>query len=158
MSKVTLELTEGEMRDLAEMSAVVLALLGQVMQDMPAARSNAWQRLCVELLKAARGIPSIASDMEMNPECGYWYFRRPYVEEAYFSDLLDEYRDSVFWEELVLRVAQQSLEETMGREAVEVMSEDERRRRSSSMEKALWNEVTRHGIDRMLFMLPDNDA
>lgn len=158
MSKVTLELTEGEMRDLAEMSAVVLALLGQVMQDMPAARSNAWQRLCVELLKAARGIPSIASDMEMNPECGYWYFRRPYVEEAYFSDLLDEYRDSVFWEELVLRVAQQSLEETMGREAVEVMSDDERRRRSSSMEKALWNEVTRHGIDRMLFMLPDNDA
>ncbi len=158
MSKVTLELTEGEMRDLAEMSAVVLALLGQVMQDMPAARSNAWQRLCVELLKAARGIPSIASDMEMNPECGYWYFRRPYVEEAYFSDLLDEYRDSVFWEELVLRVAQQSLEETMGREAVEAMSEDERRRRSSSMEKALWNEVTRHGIDRMLFMLPDNDA
>lgn len=158
MSKVTLELTEGEMRDLAEMSAVVLALLGQVMQDMPAARSNAWQRLCVELLKAARGIPSIASDMEMNPECGYWYFRRTYVEEAYFSDLLDEYRDSVFWEELVLRVAQQSLEETLGREAVEAMSEDERRRRSSSMEKALWNEVTRHGIDRMLFMLPDNDA
>lgn len=158
MSKVTLELTEGEMRDLAEMSAVVLAMLGQVMQDMPAARSNAWQRLCVELLKAARGVPSIASDMEMNPECGYWYFRRPYVEEAYFSDLLDEFRDSVFWEELVLRTAQQSLEETLGREAVEAMSEDERRRRTSSMEKALWNEVTRHGIDRMLFMLSDSDT
>lgn len=158
MSKVNIELTEEEMRNLAEMSAAVLALLGQVMQDMPSVKTNAWQRLCVDLLKAARGVPSIAPDMEMNPDCGYWYFRRNYVDEAYFSDLLDEYRDSVFWEELVLRAAQQSLEETMGRSAVEAMSEEERRQRSSSMEKALWNEVTRHGIERMIFLLPSNEA
>ncbi len=158
MGKLTLDLSEGEMRDLAEMGALVLSMLGQVQADMKDSRVEAWQHLCVALLRAARGVPSIGKDMELNPDCGYWFFKRPYIDDAFYSDVLDEYRDSAFWAELVTRVAEQSLIENLGQERADSLSDEERAQRLSSLEKALWNEVTRHGIDRMMFMLPGNES
>lgn len=158
MPKITLELTEAEMRRLAEVSAMSLTLLGQAMPDTRDARADAWHRLLVSLLKAARTVPAIARDMELNPDCGYWFFKRAYVDGAFYSDVLDEYRDSVFWEELVGRMATQCLVENYGHEAVERMSPEERAEKISAQEKALWHEVTRHGLDRLLFMLPGEES
>ncbi len=158
MGRLTLDLAEDEMRDLAEMGALVLSMLGQVQADLKDPRVESWQQLCIGLLRAARGVPSIARDMELNPDCGYWFFKRPYVDEAFYSDVLDEYRDSSFWSELVSRVAEQALIENLGQDRADAMGDDERLQRLSSMEKALWDEVTRHGIDRMMFMLPGNES
>ncbi len=158
MGTVSIELSDEEVQRLAEMSAMVLTMLGAVAEDLPRAKVEAWQNLCVELLKAARCVPSVARQMEMPPDCGYWFFRRSYVDEAFYSDVLDEYRDSVFWEELVARISQQTLEEIEGREAVELMSEQERQARCSSFEKALWQEVSRYGISRLLFLMPPHES
>ncbi len=158
MGKLTLDLTEQEMRDMAEMGALVLSMLGQVQGELNDSRVEAWQRLCIALLKAARGVPAIGKDMELNPDCGYWFFKRPYIDAAFYSDVLEEYRDSTFWTELVGRVAEQSLLENLGQERVETLSDEERVQRTSSLEKALWNEVTRHGLDRMMFLLPGQES
>lgn len=158
MSKIDVEFSESEMHHLAEMCAMVLSMLGQTMPDLKDSRAEAWQRLCVALLKAARGVPSIGRHMELNPDCGYWFFKRPYIDRAFFSDVLDEYRDSAFWSELVSRCAEQSLVENFGDEAVTLMSDEERNARVSSLEKALWNEVSRHGMERLLFMLPPEES
>ena len=154
MSKLDVELSETEMHHLAEMCAMVLSMLGQAMPDSRDPRAEAWLRLCVALLKAARGVPSIGRHMELNPDCGYWYFKRSYIDRAFFSDVLEDYRDSTFWSELVSRCAEQSLVENFGDEAVGMLSEEERAARISTLEKALWNEVTQHGMERLLFMLP----
>ncbi len=146
------------MRDMAEMCALVLSLLGQVQGELNEPRAAAWQRLCTALLKAARGVPAIGRDMELNPDCGYWFFKRPYIDSAFYSDVLEEYRDSSFWTELVARVAEQSLIENVGQARADVMSDEERAQRTSSLEKALWNEVTRHGLDRMMFLLPPAES
>lgn len=74
MPRVTLELTEQEMRHLAEVCAMSLTMLGQAMSESRDARTDAWHRLLVDLLKAAHTVPSIARDMELNPDCGYWFF------------------------------------------------------------------------------------
>ncbi len=158
MAKQGLELTETQMRHMAEMSAMVLSMLAQVQPELKDARCEAWQKLCVHLLSAARRVPSIARDMELNPDCGYWFFKRPYIDSAFYSDVLDEYRDSTFWSELVARVAEQSLVENLGQERADSLGEEERIARLSSLEKALWNEVSRHGIDRMMFLLPGNES
>ncbi len=158
MGKLSLDLTEAEMRDMAEMAALVLTLLGQLPGELNENRANAWQRLCTALLNAAREVPAIGKDMELNPDCGYWFFKRPYIDTAFYSDVLEEYRDSAFWAELVSRMAEQSLLENLGEARVEAMDDGERSRRTSSLEKALWNEVTRHGLDRMLFLLPENES
>ncbi len=146
------------MRNLCEICAMTLTVLGQAMPDGRNPRADAWHKLSVELIKAGRNVPSIARDMELNPDCGYWFFKRPYVEEAFYSDVLDEYRDAAFWEELVARLVNRSLVEYYGQEEVEGMSQEERARLSASMEKCLWNEVTRYGVDRLLFMLSPEDS
>ena len=158
MNRIHMELSEREMLDMAEICAMVLSMLGQPMPDLPASRVDAWQRLCVSVLKAARGVPAIGREMELNPDCGYWFFKRPYIDKAFYSDVLDEFRDSTFWAELVSRVAEQSLEENLGPEGVAALSDEERDARTSSLEQALWNEVSRHGLDRMIFMLPGNES
>ncbi len=158
MTKLDVELSETEMHHLAEMCAMVLTILGQAMPDGGDSRAEAWQRLCVALLKAARGVPSIGRHMEFNPDCGYWFFKRPYIDRAFYSDVLEDFRDNVFWAELVSRTAEQSLVENFGDEAVNMMSDEERAARVSTLEKALWNEVTHHGMERLLFMLPPEES
>ncbi len=158
MAKLTLDLSETEMRDMAEICALVLSLLGQVQSDIDDSRAKAWQRLCIDILKMSRAVPSIGKDMELNPDCGYWFFKRPYIDAAFYSDVLEEYRDSSFWSELVSRAAEQSLIENLGQQRADALSDEERAQRTSSLEKALWNEVTRHGLDRMMFLLPGKES
>lgn len=158
MSKISIELSQAEMKHMAEMSAMVLTMLGQAMPHTKDKRVAAWHRLCVRLLGEARKVPSLAGNMEMNPDGGYWFFKRPYIDEAFYSDVLDEYRDSTFWAELVGRVADQCLLESIGEEAMDRLSEEERNAKVSSLEKSLWNEVSQHGIDRLLFLIPPHEA
>lgn len=158
MGKVTLELSEPEMRDLAEVCAMALTVLGQSMPDGRNPRADAWQKLLIDIVKAGRTVPGIARDMELNPDCGYWFFKRPYIENAFYSDVLDEFRDSTFWEELVARLANRTLVEWYGQEAVESLSAEERSARISAMEKTLWKEVTRYGVDRLMFMLGPDES
>ena len=158
MGKVTLELSESEMRDLAEVCAMSLTLLGQAMPDGCNPRADAWHKLLVEIVKAGREIPGIARDMELNPDCGYWFFKRPYIDQAFYSDVLDEYRDAAFWEELVMRISFRTLVEYYGQDEVESMSPEERSSRTAALEKSLWEEVSRHGASRLLFMLPPEES
>lgn len=158
MGDVQLELTEKEMRHLAEMSAMTLSVLGQAMPDTNDQRIDELQQLCVGILDAARGMPRIASDMELNPDCGYWFFKRTYCEDALYTELLDEFRDSNFWAELVSRSVDQYLDETVGHIQAERMSDAEREAATSSIQKALWSEVSRHGIERMGFLLPCDES
>lgn len=158
MGKQDLELAESDMRHLAEMCAMVLSMFGQMQADMDDPKVQAWHKLCVSILKSARQLPSIAHDMELNPDCGYWFFKRTYVDDAFYSDILEDYRDSAFWAELVSRMAEQSLVENLGDERASLLSDEERATRVSSLEKALWNEVNTHGLDRLLFMLPPEEC
>lgn len=158
MGKVTLELSETEMRSLAEVCAMALTVLGHAMPEGRAPMADQWHSLLVELIKAGRVVPSLARDLEFNPDCGYWFFRRGYVDSAFYSDVLEEYRDSVFWEELVARLAHRSLCENLGDAAVESMSVEERASRVAALEKALWNEVSRRGVERLHFLLPGEES
>ena len=158
MGRVTLELSEPEMRDLAEVCAMVLTVLGQAMPDGRNPRADAWHKLLVELVKAGRTVPGIAKDMELNPDCGYWFFKRSYVDQAFYSDVIDEYRDAAFWEELVTRLAGRTLVECYGQDAVDAMTPEERASHVAAMEKTLWGEVSRYGVDRLMFMLAPEDS
>lgn len=158
MGKVTLEFSENEMRELTEVCAMVLTLLGQAMPEGRNPRADAWQKLLIEIIKAGRTVPSLARNLELNPDCGYWFFKRPYIETAFYSDVVDEYRDAAFWEELVARLSARALVESYGQEAVENMTPEERAAHTAAMEKSLWNEVTHYGVDRLMFMLAPEES
>ena len=146
------------MRDLAEVCAMALTMLGQAMPEGRNPRADAWHKLLVEIIKAGRTVPGIARDMELNPDCGYWFFKRSYVDQAFYSDVIDEYRDAAFWEELVTRLAGRTLVECYGQDAVELMPPEERGKYVSEMEKTLWKEVSRYGVDRLMFILAPEES
>lgn len=157
MSRYTFSLNEEEMRDLAEMGAMVLSALGRAMPDLRNPRAVAWQQLCVRLMEKARSVPALQRHMEMNPDCGHWFFKRAYLEDSFCAELLDELSDHSFWEELVTRMAEQSLREHVGEEGLNEMSPEERERRTSTLETALWNEVSKRGVERLAFLLPPEE-
>ena len=72
--------------------------------------------------------------------------------------MLEDYTDSTFWAELVGRLSEQSLVENLGDEQASLLSEEERSARVSSLEKALWNEVNTHGMDRLMFLLSPEES
>ncbi len=158
MNYTTFNLKEKEMRDLAEICSMALDMIAAAPPEGRSVETERWRRLCCRFLEAAHSVPSIGKDMELNPDSACWCFRRSYLENAFFEDVVDEYRDACFWSELVTRMSEHALAEVAGEEAVERMSEEERRFRCSALEKALWNECTHHGLDRLVFMLPESES
>ena len=158
MKKIILELSEEELRHLAEMAAMSISLLSTAKNEIDAKKAEKWQQTCAAVLKAARGVNAIGKDMELHPELRHWFFTPAYVNSAFFTELLDEARDATFWSELVGRMAEHTLEHALPAEELETMSDEERTARTSSLESALWHEVSHHGLDRLIFMLPEEDS
>ena len=158
MKKITLEFSEDDLRQLAEMMAYLLTQLSMVKSDLSDNRADTWQRLSASILKTAHSVPSIGRDMEMHPELRHFFFTPSYVNRAFFTEVLEEVRDALFWSELVGRMAEHTLEHALPPDVVETMSDEERAARTSSLESALWHEVTHHGLDRLIFMLPEGDS
>lgn len=158
MATDSFQLNEKELRALAEMCAMSLDLLFAATPEGREKDARLWRDLCARVLEAAHAVPSIAADMERYPDGDTWIFKRPYRENGFFEEVIDEYRDSCFWGELVMRMAERALAESIGEEAMERLSDEERRARTSAMEKALWQECSKHGIDRLVFMLPASES
>jgi hypothetical protein len=64
-------------------------------------------------------------------------------------DVLDEYDEETFWEELVNRLAVRDIEEEKGPDALEKMSPEEQFRLVSQMEERYQTESETYGIDRL---------
>lgn len=158
MKKIRLELTEEELHHLAEMTAFALSLMGIAKQHLKNPAVDEWQKLGAKLLQEAHSVPAIGKDMEHHPELGHWFFTASYVDRAFYSELLDEVRDALFWSELVTNMATNTLERLTPPQELESLSDDERLARLAALESALWKEVTRHGIDRLIFLLQDEES
>lgn len=143
------------MRQLAEMSAFVISLLAMAKTDASDAGVIAWQKLAARLLNSAAKVPDIGRNMLRHPDLRHSFFNAAYVEEAFYTSLLDEVRDSLFWSELVANMASNTLERATPPDELEKLSDEERQARVSALENAVWREVTRHGIDRLMFLLPE---
>lgn len=158
MKKVTLQLTENQMRRLAEMIALSLSALGIVRTEVSEDEANAWQQMGDMIMNAAHQLPSIAEDMAVNPDLRHWFFNDRYAERSFYTHVLDEFRDAIFWSELVGRMADHTIESVLPPDELESLSDEERQIRLESLEAALWQEVTHHGIDRLVFILPPEDS
>jgi hypothetical protein len=69
--------------------------------------------------------------------------------EEKFHEVLDEYNDETFWEELVTRMAIRDVEEERGQAALEKMSPEEQLRALRQWEERYQAETETHGIDRL---------
>ncbi|MCH5285083.1 MAG: hypothetical protein J1E42_05725 [Akkermansiaceae bacterium] len=152
--RITLEFTEEELHELAEMMGLVLIQLGETWQYLDKKRAKTWEQVAGKVLRiASHEVPDLVGQMEPSPQHKYWSFRPEYVEDAFFSTVHDELREASFWSELVAKMAEQALEAAIPT-AVD-MPDEERQRRTASLQEALQREVQTYGIQRLCFMIPE---
>jgi hypothetical protein len=81
-----------------------------------------------------------------------------FADSAFFQECYDEFRNENFWEELVVRLADRDLQRSIGKEAWERLSEEERRSRTTDIEKRYWTEFTDRGIERLAVIFPPGEG
>lgn len=100
------------------------------------------------LLSLAHG-SGFADRVEFDPTLHQFSYASQF-EEA-LQPFIDEYKDNVFWDGLVDRLAHRDFEETYG-EAVERMDQDERLKKLHVFVDKYETEFDEHGIDRLKVM------
>lgn len=155
---LTLKFSDDEARDLAEMLSMAATVAAANQQDGTEARLAAWGKLVSRLMEELSSTPRLKGSIAYADDLGSYAFTREYEENAFFQDCLDEYRDNIFWADLVTRMADKAISEHLGPEYFENMAEEERRQTAEALEKSLWQECARYGIDRLGFILPPTDG
>lgn len=155
---VTLKLSDEEARHLAEMLSTAASVAAANQQDGAEGGLVAWGKLISRLMKDLSETPRLKGHIAYAEDLGAYAFTREYEENAFYQDCLDEYRDNIFWADLVTRMADKAISEHLGPEYFENMSEEERRHTAEALEKSLWQECARYGIDRLGFILPPSDG
>ena len=155
MGNVTLELSESEMACLAEMVAFSITMQGFSKDATRAQEVSCWRRIASKVMEQARHVPLLQEKMECNHALKHWFFTDAHMRDAYYSSLMDDVIESLFWSELVERMADNTLSRMLSPEEYESLPEPERMNRVAALEQAIWNEVERYGLEHLLFVIPD---
>jgi len=81
-----------------------------------------------------------------------------FQENAYFQECFHEVRNAVFWEELMIRLAERDLIQEIGPAASEALSEEERRKKAAPLEKRYWKKFQKNGTDLLFWIDRNEDA
>ena len=81
-----------------------------------------------------------------------------FQENAYFQECFNEVRNAVFWEELMIRLAERDLIQEIGPAASEALNEEERRKKAVPLEKRYWEKFQKDGTDLLFWIDRNEDA
>lgn len=152
-----ISLSAQELKNLVEMSTLATSIASVDAEEIDHVFSS-WKDLHQKILALALQDRQLAGLLENDHETGELVLKKDYLEKSYSSEKINDYSEHVFWSDLITRLADKALEEHLGTEQFESLSEDERRTMAEPLEKSLWQECSTHGIDRLGFILPPSDA
>lgn len=152
-----IKLTGEELMMLADMAYLAMMVAEPIREEGREREFNAWGALCDKILTELDKDPKYSSRVQYSPEGRNYYLDKEYLDRSFLGECVNEYRDHVFWEDLVTRMGDMSLMNHLGPQKFEAMTEEEKRAMAEPYEKALWEECSRHGIDRFGFVLPPRE-
>ena len=160
MSSIPIRFSPAELKVLAEMLSLAVSVAAEGKENLTGSsrQLDEWDALHQKVMELAYLDPELRKGIEFPDDEGGYSFTPAYDEKAFFVESLDDFRDNMFWGELVARMADKALIEHLGQDGFDSMSEAECRRISEPLEKALWEECTKHGIDRFGFVLPPEES
>lgn len=160
MSSVPIRFSPSELKQLAEMLSLSVSVASEGKEDLSASSSriDEWHALHQKVMEVAYLDPALRKGIEYPDDDGTYSFTPAYEEKSFFLECLDDFRDNMFWGELVSRMADKALIEHLGQDAFDSMNEEQCRKMSEPLEQALWDECTKYGIDRFGFVLPPEES
>ena len=108
------------------------------------------------LEKAAHG--GLGDLIEFDVESRRFRVKKEVEEQLFYYECYEEFRNESFWDELCVRLADRDLVKSIGLEAWEAMTEEQRRAKTKSWEKRYWQEFSKNGIDRVIVMTPPDEG
>ena len=152
-----LRFTDEELATLVEM----VSLATEVANMNPEREANAgfaqFETIENKVLEAAKST-QLAGIIEYDAERGKNRVTEKFQESSFFHSCLDELRNAVFWEELMIRLVERDLVRAMGEKNFLALSEEDRRNQSEPLEKRYWAKFQKDGMNPLFWIDPNEDA
>ncbi len=152
MGVISLELSEKEMIHLSEIATLALLMMEQAPECHESPHAREWEKLCTDILTAASHAPQLRPKLDYDSHSDSWALNQEYAEQAFYEDLLDEYKEGVFWDEFIQHLCDQELVDSLGAQQAAELSEEQREQRTHSLRQALHQEVSQNGLSRFGFI------
>jgi hypothetical protein len=106
-------------------------------------------RMLIQKLLSHAGEFGAEDLVEIDEERNEYRPTERFERETVAWKLLDEYDDLVFWEELIVRLAERDISSMPGKRDIEAMSGEEYDRLAQPLEEKYAGEFFEHGLDRL---------
>jgi hypothetical protein len=152
-----LRLSDEELATLVEMVSLATEMANMNPNDEGNAGFARFEAIEHKVLETARHT-GMAEMIEHDMERGKNRVTEAFQNSSFFQQCLDEFRNTVFWEELMVRLAERDLTLQVGQNAYLSMSDEERRKRLEPIEKRYWSKFQQEGMNPLFWIDPNEDA
>jgi len=144
---MNVSLTEREYRLLLDLLLTADWVIHGHRREEPAAAEP--YRMLIQKLLSLSGNFGVEQLVEIDEERNEYRPTERFERETVAWKLLDEYDDLVFWEELIVRLAERDISSMPGKRDIEAMSGEEYDRLAQPLEEKYAGEFFEHGLDRL---------
>lgn len=152
-----LRFTDDELSTLVEMVSLATEMANMNPTEEGRAGFARFEAIEDKVLEAAKHT-GLASIIEFDTDRGKNRVTEAFQASSFFQHCLDEFRNAVFWEELMVRLAELDLARQVGPAAYQSLAEEERRNRLNPIEKRYWEKFQKDGMNPLFWIDENEDA
>ena len=152
-----LRVSDDELATLVEMVSLATEMAALNPNDAGQAGYARFEEVENKVLEAAKST-ELTGIIGFDMERGKNRVTEKFQENAYFQECFNEVRNAVFWEELMIRLAERDLIREIGPATHEALNEEERRKKAAPLEKRYWEEFQKDGTDLLFWIDRNEDA
>lgn len=155
--RMHLRFTDEELVTLVEMVSLATEMANMNPNDEGNSGFERFEVIENKVLEAAKHT-GLAGIIEYDLERGKNRVTEEFQETSFFQQCFDEFRNSVFWEELMVRLADRDLSSELGEAAYLAMDDDERRKMLEPIEQRYWAKFQTEGMNPLFWIDRNEDA
>lgn len=96
--------------------------------------------------------------IENDPESGRLRLTKAFEEGSFAFQSYDEMRNSTFWEDLMIRLAERDMIRKLGKQKWDALSDEKRREIAHPTEQRYWDELQVNGFKNIHLITPPNQG
>ena len=152
-----LRFTDDELVTLVEMVSLASEMANLNPNDEGQTGYSRFEGIENKVLEAAKNT-GLAGIVEFDVERGKNRVTEKFQEDSYFQQCFNEVRNAVFWEELMIRLAERDLIKEIGPTAYRILNEEEQRKKAAPIEKRYWAKFQKDGTDPLFWIDRNEDV
>lgn len=152
-----LRFTDEELATLVEMVSLATEMANMNPDQEANEGFEQFEAIENKVLEAAKST-RLAEIVEYDAERGKNRVTEKFQEGSFFHKCMDELRNAVFWEELMIRLIERDLVREMGEKKFLALDDEERRKKSEPLEKRYWAKFQKDGMNPLFWIDPNEDA